>query len=220
MASAELRCALAWTRQLRLERWPWQPSHWSFLRLLPPALRYRLRCHFRQARARLRAVSQQPAAASRSACPAACTAPACGARPHGYPSYVPLRLTVGLDKRKVNGKAITARYGGNRREYGAGVEAVFERCPSREAKGGETVPRWGNGIRWIPLKIKSPALRRGHELSVLGEPTNQQANLSYPPISLRRNIPAIPTSPVPSRPKVPGSGTVMFVIPWTCPIPW
>jgi hypothetical protein len=31
-----------------------------------------------------------------------------------------------LDKRKVNGKAIAARYGGNRRGYGAGVEAVFE----------------------------------------------------------------------------------------------
>src|SRR6202521_1521639 len=140
MASAELRCALAWTRQLRLERWPWQPSHWSFLRLLPPALRYRLRCHFRQARARLRAVSQQPAAASRSACPAACTAPACGARPHGYPSYVPLRLTVGLDKGKVNGKAIAARYGGNRREYAAGVEAGLVGSPSPAAKASRRAP--------------------------------------------------------------------------------
>jgi hypothetical protein len=38
----------------------------------------------------------------------------------------------------------------------------------------ETVPRWGKGIERIPGKIKNPALRRGHELSVLGEPTNQQ----------------------------------------------
>ena len=31
----------------------------------------------------------------------------------------------------------------------------------------------GKGIQWIPLTIKSPALRRGHELSVLGEPTDK-----------------------------------------------
>jgi hypothetical protein len=31
-----------------------------------------------------------------------------------------------LDKRKVNGKAIAARYGSNRRGYAAGVEAVFK----------------------------------------------------------------------------------------------
>ena len=36
----------------------------------------------------------------------------------------------------------------------------------------------GKGIKWIPLKIKSPALRRGHELSVLGEPTNSKLKLS------------------------------------------
>src|ERR1700692_1092085 len=41
----------------------------------------------------------------------------------------------------------------------------------------ETVPKWGKGIQWIPLKIKSPALRRGHELSVLGEPINQTNKL-------------------------------------------
>src|SRR6202022_3629239 len=113
-ASAELRC-VAWTRQSRAERWPWRPSHWSFHRPLPSALPFRPRCHFPQATARLRAVSQQPAVASRSACPAACTAPACGATPHGYPSYVPLRLTLGLDKDKVNGKAIRSRYPGNGR---------------------------------------------------------------------------------------------------------
>jgi len=79
-----------------------------------------------------------------------------------------------LDLRKVNGKAIKARYGGNRRGYGAGVEAVFEGCPVRGAKWVETVSRWGKGIERIPRKIKNPALRRGHELSVLGEPTNQQ----------------------------------------------
>src|SRR5713101_2603422 len=98
----------------------------------------------------------------------------------------------------------------------------MRRMPVPGSGAVETVvPRWGKGIQWIPLKIKSPTLRRGHELSVLGEPTSQQTNLSYPPISLRRNIPAIPTSPVPSRPKVPGSGTLMFVVPvWMCPIPW
>src|SRR5437588_12558963 len=73
----------------------------------------------------------------------------------------------------------------------------------------------------LGTQIKSPAFRRGHELSVLGEPTNQQTNLSYPPISLRRNIPAIPTSPVPRSPKVPGSGALVCAIPvWMCPIPW
>ena len=49
---------------------------------------------------------------------------------------------------------------------------------------------------------------------------NQQI-LGYAPISLRRNMPAIPTSPVPRRPKVPGSGTVSVVLPTVrmCPIP-
>src|SRR6266404_3169482 len=87
----------------------------------------------------------------------------------------------------------------------------------RSRRDGRETGR-GPASRFHP---KSPALRRGHELSVLGEPTNQQTNLSYPPISLRRNIPAIPTSPVPSSPKVPGSGTLTFVVPvWMCPTPW
>src|SRR5713101_1864324 len=50
----------------------------------------------------------------------------------------------------------------------------MRRMPVPGSGAVETVvPKWGKGIRWIPLKIKSPALRRGHELSVLGEPTNQ-----------------------------------------------
>src|SRR5208282_6433139 len=61
-----------------------------------------------------RATSRQPAAASRSAFPAVCTAPACDAKPHGYPSYYPLRLTVGLDKGKVNAKPTMGRYPSNR----------------------------------------------------------------------------------------------------------
>lgn len=35
----------------------------------------------------------------------------------------------------------------------------------------------------------------------------------YPPMILRRKIPAIPTRPVPRRPKVPGSGTATLVVP-------
>src|SRR5260370_1538732 len=126
-ASAELRYAPVWTQQVRIERWPWPPSHWSFRRPLPSAPRCRPRCHFRQARARLHAVSRQPAAASRSAYPVACTAPACGAKPHEYPSYVPLRLTVGLDKGKVNAKGIPGRYRGNEgKGYRADLKALFQ----------------------------------------------------------------------------------------------
>jgi hypothetical protein len=40
-------------------------------------------------------------------------APACGAKPHGYPSYHPLRLTLGFEKTKVNAKAILAGYRSN-----------------------------------------------------------------------------------------------------------
>ncbi len=61
----------------------------------------------------------------------------------------------------------------------------------------------------------SLALRRGHELIVPGVLTNSD----YAPISLRRNTPAMPTSPVPRRPKVPGSGTVVILPTRMCPIP-
>src|ERR1019366_10003540 len=145
-------------------------SHWSFRRPLPPVLRYRPRCHFRQARARLLAVSRQPAATTRSACPVAHTAPACDAKPHGYPSYIPLRLTLGLDKGKVNGKAIANRYRSNRgKGYGAGFKAVFESGWAKDTKqlrrsrgglvrrGIEPFPAKAiKPIKYLVLKSKAP----------------------------------------------------------------
>src|SRR6266568_7295237 len=65
----------------------WQPlgSHPQY----PPGSRYRRR-HFPPAREQLRAAFQQPAAASRSACPTVRIWLACAAEPRGYPSYDPL----------------------------------------------------------------------------------------------------------------------------------
>src|SRR5450755_88178 len=112
-ANAELCCARISPRPVRIVRQLWQPSSWSFRHLLLPGPRCRLQRQFRRARALLRAVFQRLAGASRSAFPAVCTAPACGAKPHGYPSYIPLRLTLGLETAQVNGKALWDRYRSN-----------------------------------------------------------------------------------------------------------
>src|SRR5258708_22361798 len=171
-ASAELRYAPVWTQQVRIERWPWPPSHWSFRSPLPSTPRCGPCCLFRRARARLHAVSRQPAAASRSAYPVACTAPACGAKPHEYPSYVPLRLTVGLDKGKVNAKGIPGRYRGNEgKGYRADLKALFQSASAHQRvetilTKGPVRLEWtflGRPSNNLRLKIKRPAWRRRHE---------------------------------------------------------
>src|SRR5208337_3833694 len=67
------------------------------------------------------------------ACPAVCTAPACAAKPHGYPSYIPLRLTVGFDKGKVNGKPIGAVTAVTDRKH---IKQV-SKCCSNHARHGD-----------------------------------------------------------------------------------
>ncbi|MGA9792978.1 MAG: hypothetical protein WBQ43_19990, partial [Terriglobales bacterium] len=56
--------------------------------------------------------------------------PACGAKLHEYPSYYPLRLTVGSESGKVNGKANTGHYpsnGAGESEAGLTVELRVRR---------------------------------------------------------------------------------------------
>jgi hypothetical protein len=78
-----------------------------------------------------------------------------------------------LKKTKVNGKAIPGDYRSNRRRrYTVEFKAVYLAAETvRRRDGSERgICNSIKSIKKLLFKIKNPALRRGHELSVVGEP--------------------------------------------------
>ena len=130
----------AWRRWMKTELRrvpPWRCCR----RQLLPARRCRPLPRFPPAGALLHAASRRLAGASRFACPTVRTAPVCGAGPHGYLSYVPLRLTVGLNESTVNANPGSCGYGGN----AAGRESIHGArtdCSLREIASWHRASVW------------------------------------------------------------------------------
>src|SRR5215813_1200851 len=101
---------------------PWQPLRCR--RLLLRAPRCHLPTHFQPAEVRLPAVFPRLAGVARSACLAAHIAPACDAKPHGYPSYNPLNVNVGLLASSVNANPRRSGYGSNELGFSAKRNAL------------------------------------------------------------------------------------------------